>query len=789
MTAWSLFPVIVVRSAGFNASVLQRFDAQGSRSAHHQMRTIGRETAQRRDALLGWVAQCRHNATTTQNRASARSTEKKILRNRQVDLDKVPEPWIVQLAPWNRQVAGNDQAITSYAAAVKLAAQDEIRLLKRISSSPLIIDAIMGNSPDAADRWHGPSAHYGSKYLTVLYGYLQRFCGKNDTGGHYGPVNFATVSQTLGDSRQVYVEALGDGSRGRRLTLISQWAGRSVADVIGGSLLPFEERRVYELLPREGRPEVGMLEKNILDLADGEMTLGEIAGALGSQPDSVIAATHSLQSAGMALVGLIPPSYIADPIDYLVNRLPVSGEPDLAQSLQRFIQWREAFAAAPLGSRRSLLREGEALFTGFTGKSARRSGEKYYADRLIATEESVGNVARLDVSEEWSQSLQERVQTCLDVVATEAVDRRIAVHSLLRDRLRNSGRTLFSASEIAVTLESLQIQEALDALHSERAGRWRKLLTDASEKPVARLTRGCLEKVGLIKDGLDDWPLFGAADIMFASRRGPEELGKDGNLILAEVHHIMPTTQYPYRWLGTAEQLRSQSLAAAISTLTAPSIPLIAAVRRTGKAIDYSPVGHWVLLLDWRRREGEYKCITMDELAVEMDEGGFTLLHSPTGQHLALFPDYDDAEPGIGLLHHLALPALDKGPVLTGPRTPRILIDGVVYQRQTWCFEEDEWPTSNRSTSDNVTDLLDWQVHHDLPNEVFVTTQGDSETKPLLLQFGSDLSSRCFYKHTRHASKLQISEALPALIDHWLSTPDGRLASEFRCTFFRKRIR
>jgi len=122
------------------------------------------------------------------------------------------------------------------------------------------------------------------------------------------------------------------------------------------------------------------------------------------------------------------------------------------------------------------------------------------------------------------------------------------------------------------------------------------------------------------------------------------------------------------------------------------------------------------------------------------------------------------------------------------PYTPRISIDRLVVQRETWRFTLESLAfAALPDEEDRFAQCRRWQRQHGLPRWCFVRTPW--ETKPVYLDFDSPVYVRLLVRQLRHAHEMQasgateisFSEMLPTHEQLWLTDAEGQaFTSELR---------
>ena len=114
------------------------------------------------------------------------------------------------------------------------------------------------------------------------------------------------------------------------------------------------------------------------------------------------------------------------------------------------------------------------------------------------------------------------------------------------------------------------------------------------------------------------------------------------------------------------------------------------------------------------------------------------------------------------------------------PHVPRVAIDDLVVERETW-----RMPTADLTFATAATDLArlvgarSFADTHGMPRQVFAKT--DAEAKPFFVDFDSPILVDILARNAKRATRIAISEMLPGLAACWLPDAAGRrYTSELR---------
>lgn len=779
---WSLFDKFLIRSAGLPYDWLQHPHPSDLDKWLTCAAAIRRQQAKLRPHLLRELRQGAGIATAGHVRQELRKARRQVIRGRPVDWSSDEDELGSLLGQWNELLRARDSATTNGATAWRFEVEVCHRHITHVAREDAFQEAVFLNSPSALAGVRRLLDGRGvGKTRRLAWKYLQRFCAKSDTGGHYGPVNLGFVEPNS-DMLLIY-ESVGDGRASTRKVSLSYWATQKIVDIFSSSL----SMAPYLRLSRTARlrPETQSVgDPELLELADGTRNIGQVAAQLGVNIEHVADSSERLSKTDWVRRELRISPYAADPLEGLVQLFPSGRLPaPVAECVDFLKKWTAAFEHASLLERIHQLDLGESYFQQLTGSNPRRGGGETRVDRLVFSEEGIRNLRAFKISQTLATLIESSLGTCLDVLATEAISER----ERGLQRLRSKNADEFS-QEIVDPLglnDPSSLAEDLSETDRYRTQLWKRVIPDPAVD-VVNLDRETLISAGLIRSDLDDWPLYCAPDVCIAASDIEALNAGNFQLILSEVHHIMPLIMLPLRALGSDVELGLEALRVRIRDLVAPAIPTLLAVERTNKVMDHTPLGHALLFVDWIRSKPNVRAIPAADLRVKPGRNGkSTIVDARTGQQLALFPVYPEYQPGLGILRHFAMPGIDKRPIDLGLHTPRIVIDGVIFQRRSWRFEVSDIQFAERwrCTFEDVLEVREWRDIHSLPEEVFVRLSGES--RPLLVDFRDPLSCDVFAHALRQSERVSITEMDPNSKQLWLKAGEGSLVNELRLTMFR----
>ncbi|MEU5566948.1 thioesterase domain-containing protein [Micromonospora musae] len=709
--------------------------------------------------------------------------------------------------------AGEDQFDKEFAEAVTAGA----RQITELAGDPLLREAVTWQNRNvllALDGLHraGPDAPRNVRRRDrerALLKYWQRYCGKNETVGFFGPSCWATLDPTLPVTAEVRP---GPTLTRRRWVLFEAWALAAYADRIGADLavrswwspsLAPHLRLVDRAVQRPGRPPVPVtpVEAALLAAADGHRPARDLVTdpAIGlRRPEDGYALLDRLVERELITwdAGL-PVSPAAESV--LRERIERVGDVEAREQARagfdRLCAARDEVAATA-GDPERLRVALDALdetFTALTGLPAHRRDGQMYAGRTLCYEDTS---RELDVV--FGGPLLDVIAGPLGVLlpaarwlAAALEEAYGAVFRELHEELRTeAGGGPVALSDLWFLAQGLfwgEGERPVDKVAAEFAGRWAGLFgldalvpgTTEVRLRVADLAARVAEAFPTVRPEWSNARLH-SPDLQICAADA-EALGRgDFTVVLGELHAAWPsfdcqvfTPAHP-----DVERLR----AALAEDLGERRIRLLFPTdwpRRTSRVAEalIGPTDRQLAFLPAPGAEPERVLPTVAVTVAE--EAGRLVATAPDGARWPLTEIFS------GLLAAHAVDGFKL--VAAAPYTPRITLDRLVVARQTWRT------TVGESGLGAVTGergrflaVRAWRRRLGLPEQVYVKL--GTETKPCFVDLSSPAFANMFCAMVRAARgdggddvSLVVSEMLPNPDDAWV--PDGqgrRYFSELR---------
>ncbi|GAB7045594.1 hypothetical protein JCM9534A_07200 [Catenuloplanes indicus JCM 9534] len=694
--------------------------------------------------------------------------------------------------------AAHEDARDRFAAAYERASARRTDALRRAAADPRFREAVTWQNRAALHTGVADVAKPGGagsqyrQHQALVATYLQRYCGKNDTIGFFGPVGWAEIGGP-GPALRVRPGGLATRTVYFENWAVSELAGRLAADDdrLRPWLIP---RRMpflrvdgdHLLLPLTPPTPLDPETARLLRAADGTRTAGEIAAALGADPDDVFHRLATLRDARRISWSFEVPKEDVFPERVLRTRLTAVGDAGARAralaALDRLETARDAVAAAAGDPDRldAAVTRLEQTFTGLTGTAATRRAGKAYAGRTVVYEDCRSGTG-VTLSTELMGTLWPSLSLLLTSARWFTFAGAALFHRACADRYR----------ELAARTGSPGVPFADFWLWAN------DVLFDAPERLIGPVVRGLRERWSQIlpaADGnritADSAALADAVRRRFAAPRpgwsgahqhspdvmlaadGPDAVRRgDFHWVVGEVHPGVNTLRSA---LFVAQHPDPDALRAAMLADLPRRRIVLAATGEEGGAparITDGLITGRDLRIVFGHDSGGLDPATALPVAdcVLRDDGGVLTVASRDGRHRMPLAEVIGEPVMLQLLQRFdVLPAADH--------RPRVTVDRVVWSRESWTFPAagldfvhvpDEAERFRRARA--------WQRAHRLPRHVFVVSP--AEKKPFHLDLAGLASVDVFARAVRRAgpdARLKLSEMLPGPDQTWLTGADGR---------------
>ncbi|MET7950184.1 thioesterase domain-containing protein [Micromonospora sp. NPDC005324] len=787
------------------------------------------------DALPGLAAAIRADLRAALDRETARSPTTGGPARAAADGHRVPlgdTGWSVWRDAILRSTGFPAEGLTMFAAPQAAAAADELlasgtgadlfdkefaaaitatgRGLSELAADPLLREAVTWQNRSALVALDGlarggPDAARNVRRRErerALLKYWQRYCGKNETVGFFGPSCWVTIDAELPVAARVRPGAALTRSR---WVWFESWALTAYAERIGQDLAVrrwWSPRLAPHLclvgreVRRPGRPPVPLspVEAALLTAADGNRTARDVVTdpsiGLRRPEDGYALLDRLVQRELVTWDAELPVSPAAEEV--LRQRIAAVGDAPARAAAQagfdRLCAARDAVVAVAgdPDRLRVALDALDATFTDLTGQAAQRRAGQMYAGRTLCYEDTSRD---LDVV--FGAPLLDSVAAPLAVLlraarwlAVALEDAYGAVFRELYEELRaEAGDAPVALSDLWFLVQGLfwgTGERPVDTVAAQFAARWAELFELDQQPPgttevrldVANLAARVDEAFPAVRTDWSNARLH-SPDLQICAADAAALARGDYTVVLGELHAAWP------------------SFDCQVFTPSHPDVERL----RDALAADLGP--HRIRLLfptDWPRRTSRVaealigptdrqlafapapnadpdRVLPTVALTVH-DEAGRLVVAAADGQRWSL------TEVCAGLLSTHAVDGFKL--VAAAPYTPRITLDRLVVARQTWRTTVGACGlgavTAERA---RFLAVRAWRRRLGLPEQVYIKL--GTETKPCFVDLSSPAFATMFCAMVRAARRdggdattLVVSEMLPTPQDAWVPDAAGR---------------
>lgn len=675
------------------------------------------------------------------------------------------------------------------------------------------IDPFLARSPELAVR----TSKYRLKEAMVT-SYIQRYCTKNDTIGFYGPLGWAWYT----DQAPALTMRHGTGLLGKRTIYFEGWCIDTLAAQLA-TLPASEPWLIPRLLPHlylDGarlhiplaaaitlRPE----QAAVLAACDGVRCAQQIAselvplGMAGIQTESdVYAILRDLRTRRRIAWTMEVSIEGSNPAERLCTRLLRLPDQDLQAHALAALETLEAGRQA-LGEARGdpgrldlAMEHLETSFASLTGQAATRYAGATFAGRTLVYEDCYRDL-QVEIGPELLNELGPPLSLLLNssrwLTCETAAVLASPLQQIYQELSTRTQHTAVPLSDFWLYAHPLLFDRRYPLLAKVRAHfqqRWQEILQpDLQQRRLNYQVSALQEQVERVfavpRPG---WrgAHYHSPDIMLAAPSLERLQQGDYTFVMGELHVGGNTlradifvSQHPY-----PEELHSAFAADSLEALVLP------VYSREDHGMTARINNVFVRPHDWRLLFAGDSCqvpvgrvLPVGLLEVEQRDGRLLVLTRDRSQQWELIDLLGDPLMiQIVQLFHLF-------PLST--HIPRVSIDRLVVQRETWCFPHQEVSFAPLSSeSERFLQAHRWLRRHQLPTRVFMKVP--TEKKPFYVDFASlasiDVCARILRRipEGEHGPVI-VSEMLPDLHETWLVDQQHRpYTSELRFVAVDRRV-
>ncbi|WP_339830536.1 lantibiotic dehydratase [Paenibacillus sp. FSL R7-0272] len=678
--------------------------------------------------------------------------------------------------------------------------------LQKIFQDPYLAEAVYISNPDVFNisyprfMTHRDYESRPSKIRTLemrFYSYLQRFCSKNDTASFFGPMNYAEWD--MESHEPVHYEA-HSGKFTERIVHYSFWMVRELAkgmteeQEIQNFLIPrlhpmctLQQNKLFFLHLNKEVLLPTKYEKIVQEISNEEQNLHQLSAKLGLSIPELTRYIKQLADRNIVLFEIEIPSTIFDPLSYLyswLKDLPLNNgsKRKWLDILEQFIHLKKEALAKDLAHRQDVTDRMEQLFEEVTRSSARRSQGQMYADRTLYYEECKGTIDRLSFGQNFYDDFMERLKPVLDLSAAYGDVMRDYYQTIAQrifEKIKDN-RTHIPYSEFIYQSQAL-LDEAKVDLSFAALDQFHTLLDELvqirQEGSIAHITS---EDVEHFKRFRKFEECHTSPDVMF-SAKDLDALSKgDYKIILGEVHQFIAMWGSQLLFDSKREQVNEEINHMISDMPMYQNLSVILNTRRHKGLIHETFPGTIIKLFGTPSTRAQ-DVVSIRDLVVTYEDRELKLIDQDQRQ-LYLYNSGDEN------IHLWAFaPSRVSSPVVRiSEHTPRIEINGVIFQRERWELGEANLERL-RNAKDAFGIFVEMQrlrEQYQLPRYVFFKV--DSEKKPFFFDFENFFAIELLHSLLQKNKGVTFIEMEPSPDHLWLKDEEGKYCFEMRGTVFQK---
>lgn len=829
---WELFPDFVFRTTGFPYEWLQELQCPDTLTQAQAFLALEQEQKRLRDqfaeSLFPSLLEFEQKREPVGSKVFSKlfKLKKRLLKNQALSPEEITfwesrqyenTEWEHFAVKWNRLHSELEKAFTLGEDIFALELARVRRVMKAKVEEPRFQEAVFLSSPSSFQQlhkylkdWQGeqpPAWNSPARGVErMIFAYLQRFCSKNDTTSFFGPVNYGRFDA---DQPCSIRRSFHDGNDlGRRRVFIAHWFVQLVAQKLAG------KKKVLLCLKPRANPLVRPLgdgkfhfhgldrsfrlpdaQSRLLLAIDGEKTVSQIAKELQMEEEGIIDLLKEMQKKRLIQVSFPLSPVRVDALAELADHL---GElpPEVRQAGEELIQrlegYRSLLEQTPYPQRVEVWAEVEKELAALVEKETYRKGGALYADRAALYEDCAGTLSELKIGGSLYRSLTGPFLTTLKLLTAGAVLKWLDYQEAgkkLYNQLAKKGSTVRyidmiphfdpGDSEMMYTRQfHSRLADLLRRLRRERPGHELQI----SDEEVSELLKPFEEQIEQALAHLQ--MTLPSPDIMIASASAEAvEQGKY-RLILGELHDDCSAIfdGFMAYFAENPRELRAR-LDRRIQKMPQWGHMATIITERRNKHVTPELPGHTILLSAVSGKEAAFS-IPIHQVEVCEIDGRLTLWANDTP--LIIYPgDLGSAAHGcFSLPSVVPIQFPIEEPVAEGKRSPRVVIDGVVVQREQWRIPAEGMQADSPALKGFplFVHMARKQMQFDLPNQFFV------KWKPGEKPIGADLSNpwslEWLVRVADRTEQMVVSEMYPGPEDLWWHDDIGLHTFELRTGYF-----
>jgi hypothetical protein len=816
---WALWRWFCLRGAGFPFSMVERMAAPACAEATDALLSAEDEAEDRRQAFAMAIRKQMDIAEDSQKRRKLADLLTALNKGKNVD----PQDPILELNGIQFRAACDrrEQAHARFERDYESALDELSEKIRQAASRREFREAMLLQNPNAARvsfmglQGHQPGGKRPKKERQrqdLIANYLQRYCTKNDSIGFFGPVGWGRFVDEQNLSVKPGPSLVADGN-----IYFEHWVINALAEKLEKDprmrpwmvprLCPEVCLKETELMLADGTVmALSLREKAALTLCDGRRTARQLAleftSALPNEEHTEEGLFRTLDDlvAREMITWTLEVPVVLHPEQILRNLLErIKDEHLLAEMLEPLNRLEEARhdVLRSLGDPDlldSALARLDTVFTGVTDKPPTRHEGWNYSGRTILYQD-----CRRDLEIEVGAAVMERIGPPLSLLLASArwfTYESAKLYRLALERAYEEMAANTACKTIEMTSFWLKVRQIFaDPKHllfprllPEFQQRWEQVLRISSDDRQIQYTSASLQ--GRVEELFSaprpGWPhaRFHSPDVMISAASADHIRRGEYQFVLGEIH-LGSNTVRP-SWAMSQHPRPEEMFAAINHDLPQDQVLMV----RPTSYNRYSPRGRLVLTpensylveikkdsLSWRAPS---QTLPISAFVLEPGPAGLIVRTKNGALKLDMLDFFSEILSGESVNY--------MSPIAPRPHVPRLTIDQLVIQRESWSFAASDLVfATGKDQNERFLSARRWQKKHNMPRLVFVRVP--VELKPFYVDFDSPIyvenlakmvKRTLAEKSLRREGAVKVVEMLPSSKQLWLPDAQG---NKYTCEF------
>ncbi|MEO2258724.1 lantibiotic dehydratase [Paenibacillus amylolyticus] len=635
------------------------------------------------------------------------------------------------------------------------------------------------------------------KNESLIFGYLQRFCTKNDTTSFFGPINYGRFDRNNAHSLEI------KHTEGRKLqrkaASFSQWCIRAMTSRISSDpavrrhiaprknpLVTIEDNRLkYHFTDRTRTlPDVYL---SLLQHIDGQTKPDELSRLTEVPTENIEYMLGQLKKIEVIrheieLCATRVP--LLEDLQGIVEQLPPAARDRWDSFVKEAVTLRDQFEASDWPEKARVFEAAEQWFESWHPDEVRRKGGTLYGDRLILTEDCVGSVNHLQIGGKLYERLSKQSVLVLEFLKIPAALRWLDYQEAalgIFDELKEE-RSSIAYTEIIHRLDDPGVPFVSSRVKEfeEKAS---SLLTETSEGYVLdeqQVTQLIREYEDTIDQVYSHAPFsFPSPDLMIAAH-SMKDLEEDTyQIVLGEIHDDWSTIyDGVFGFYHPENEALKKEMQDFISAFPMSHQMSSVVSNRRHKHITPELPG-WTIELASKSTKSSRQVIPIGEVNVVKQGERLTLDYR--GKEIILYPG-DVRTIAHGAFSLPRIISIDLLDTLEHTPLPRIYIGEMVYQRKKWRINTQDYKsTSIPSGYELLKEGYKFKAAYHLPTQFFV--KWSNTEKPVFVDIRNYWALDWLFRMMKNSSSIEITEFLPGAEQLFWEGEHGKQTCEFRMGF------